>query len=214
MYNPLSFREERIEVLHAAMRDIAAASIVGMGPEGLQATHVPIELAPDPPPWGTLRCHFARANPHWQALAEGAEVLAIFQGPQAYVSPNWYPSKHATGKAVPTWNYIAIHAPGTARIHEAPDWLRAHVTALTARHEARNALPWKLEDAPEEFIDGMLRAIVGVEIHLTRIEGKWKLSQNRPPEDRAGVVAGLRAQGDPAALDMAERVQAALDGGE
>jgi transcriptional regulator len=212
MYNPPQFREERIEVLHGTMQAIGAATLVSHGPQGFEATHVPIHLSPEPAPWGTIRCHFARANGHLQSLAGGADVLAIVQGPQAYVSPNWYPSKHATGKAVPTWNYVAVHAHGSATIRDDAAWLRAHVAALTGRHERGQALPWRIEDAPPEFIEGMLRAIVGVELRLTRIEGKWKVSQNRPAPDREGVVAGLRAQGDPASLAMVELVAQALAG--
>jgi transcriptional regulator len=210
MYNPPHFREERIEVLHATMQAVGAATLVSHGPDGFQATHVPILVSPQPAPWGTLHCHFARANGHLQALAGGAEVLAIVQGPQGYVSPAWYPSKAATGKVVPTWNYVAVHAHGTATLHDDPAWLRAHVAALTAHHERGSAQPWSIEDAPPDFIEGMLRAIVGVELRLSGIEGKWKVSQNRPAPDREGVAAALRARGDPASLRMAELVEEAL----
>ena len=214
MYLPRKFREDRIEVLHAAMLEIGAAAIVGQGPDGPIASHVPIELDPEPAPWGTIRCHFARPNPHAQSIAGGRELLLIFQGPQGYVSPNWYPSKRETGKVVPTWNYVAIHAYGRATTFEDVDALRAHLAALTDRFEETSAVPWKIDDAPADYIDGLCRAIVGIEIPLSRIEGKWKLSQNRPLPDRLGVIGGLRAQGGDASLKMAELVEAASSDSE
>jgi transcriptional regulator len=208
------FREQRVEVLHATMLEIGAAAVVGQGPEGLIASHVPIEIDPEPAPWGTIRCHFVRANPHAQSVADGQELLLIFQGPQGYVTPSWYPTKRETGKVVPTWNYVAIHAYGTATTFEDVGALRAHLGALTNRFEADAAVPWKIGDAPADYIDGMCRAIIGIEIRLTRIEGKWKVSQNRSRHDRLGVINGLRAQGDDAKLTMAELVEAAMDEGE
>ncbi len=214
MYLPGMFREQRIEVLHDTMLEIGAAAVIGQGPDGLIASHVPIEIDPEPAPWGTIRCHFVRANPHAQSVADGTEVLLIFQGPQGYVTPSSYPTKRETGKVVPTWNYVAIHAYGTATTFEDVSALRAHLGALTNRFEADAAVPWKISDAPVDYIDGMCRAIVGIEIRLTRIEGKWKLSQNRPHHDRLGVINGLRAQGGEAKLTMAELVEAAMDEGE
>lgn len=216
MYLPRKFREDRIEVLHAAMLEIGAAAVVGQGPDGPIASHVPIELDPEPAPWGTIRCHFARPNPHAQSIATGGELLLIFQGPQGYVTPSWYPTKRETGKVVPTWNYVAIHGYGTATTFEDVASLRAHLGALTDRFEGGSAVPWKIDDAPADFIDGLCEAIVGVEIRLSRIEGKWKLSQNRPQHDRLGVANGLRALGDEASLKMAQLVEAAGrgDGGD
>ena len=209
MYVPKLFSEQRTEVLHAVMRDIGAAVIVGHGADGLVATHAPIELDPDPAPLGTIRAHFARANPQAQAIGDGGEVLLIFQGPQGYVSPTWYPSKSETGKVVPTWNYVAIHAYGRASPIDDPARLRAHLAALTDRHERDSREPWKIGDAPADFIDEMCRSIVGIDIRLQRIEGKWKMSQNRSPEDRAGVVDGLRARGRPVDVEMADLIEAA-----
>lgn len=209
MFVPSVFREDRIEVLHRAMRDIAAATLVSQGPDGLIATHVPIELDSSAGENGVLRCHFAKANPHAAVVADGGELLAIFQGPQGYVTPSWYPSKAETGKVVPTWNYVAIHAYGTATPMTDTDTLKGHLARMTAGHEARSAAPWSLDDAPEDFINGMCRAIVGLEIALNRIEGKWKLSQNRSPGDRAGVLAGLRATDDPANARLADLVEQA-----
>ncbi len=213
MYLPRKFREDRIEVLHAAMLEIGAAAVVGQGPDGPIATHVPIELDPEPAPWGSVRCHFVRANPHAQSVADGGELLLIFQGPQGYVTPNWYPSKRETSKVVPTWNYVAVHAYGRATTFEDVAALRAHLGALTDRFEGGSTVPWTIDDAPAEFIDGMCRAIIGVEIRLTRIEGKWKLSQNRPRQDRLGVINGLRAQGGESSLRMAELVETARNAG-
>jgi transcriptional regulator len=209
MYVPKAFREQRTGVLHRAMRDIGAAAIVGQGADSLVATHAPIELDPEPAPLGTLRFHCARANPQAQAIGDGRELLLIFQGPQGYVTPSWYPTKQITGKVVPTWNYVAIHAYGSASVIEDPARLRSHLAALTSRHEGDSAQPWAIDDAPADFIDAMCRGIVGFEVGLDRIEGKWKMSQNRPPEDRAGVVDGLRARGRGADREMADLVEAA-----
>lgn len=212
MYLPKHFREDRPEVLHRAMRDIGAATIVSQGPDGLIATHVPIELDPSPAPFGMIRCHFARANPHAAIVADADELLLIFQGPQSYVTPSWYPSKQESGKVVPTWNYVAIHAYGAAETYTDPDRLRRHLGAMTGHHESGYALPWGIDDAPADFIDGMCRAIVGLQITLSRIEGKWKVSQNRPAADRAGVIDGLRSDGSARSLEMADLVEQAAGG--
>lgn len=208
MYVPPVFCENRIDVLHKMMSEIGAAVVVGHDQNGLVATHVPIELDPQPEPFGTIRCHFARANPH-AATVSGGELLAVFQGPQGYVTPSWYPSKHQTGKAVPTWNYVAVHAYGIATTFEDAGLLHAHLSALTDRQESNYRIPWKVEEAPRSFIDGMCRAIIGIEIKLTRIEGKWKLSQNKPAHDRIGVINGLRSLGDEASDRIADLVEVA-----
>ena len=202
MYVPPAFSENRIDVLHKMMSEIGTAVVVGRDQNGLVGTHVPIELDPQPEPFGTIRCHFARANPHAAAVS-GNELLVIFQGPQGYVTPSWYPSKHETGRAVPTWNYVAVHAYGTATTFEDAGLLHAHLSVLTNRRESNYQVPWKIEDAPSGYIEGMCRAIIGIEIKLIRIEGKWKLSQNKPEHDRIGVINGLRSQGDEASIRMA-----------
>lgn len=209
MYVPKAFHEDRADVLHAAMKEIGAAAIVGHDADGLVATHAPIELVPEPVPNGIIRIHFARANPHAQAIKDGQELLLIFQGPQGYITPSWYPSKHLTGKVVPTWNYVAVHAYGTAKVFEDAIKLKAHLAALTDHFEGGYHLPWKIDDAPQAFIDGMCRAIIGFEITLNRIEGKWKMSQNKSAHDRMGVMNGLRAQGDSVGQVMADLVEAA-----
>jgi transcriptional regulator len=177
MYVPDHFREDRPDVLAAAMREIGFATLVT---DGLNANHLP--MLPD---GGVLRGHVARANSVWKA-GDGA-ALAIFLGPHAYVSPSWYPSKAEAGKAVPTWNYITVHARGSIRWIQDADWLRAHVTALSATHEAPRPEPWKVSDAPANYIDSLLRAIVGFELTIETLEGKYKLSQNRSEADQQGV---------------------------
>ena len=185
MYVPDHFREDRTEVLHQAMRQIGFATLVT---QGLDANHLPMLLDGN-----VLRGHVARANPVWKQ-AEGP-ALAIFLGPHAYVSPNWYPSKAETGKAVPTWNYITVHARGRIAWRQEPDWLRAHVTALSDAHEAQRAQPWGVGDAPETYIQTMLRGVVGFELTIESLQGKYKLSQNRDAADRAGVREAFGREG-------------------
>jgi transcriptional regulator len=196
MYVPKHFLIDDLPTLHDAMHEIASATIVSQGPEGLVATLVPIELRRDAGSHGVIRCHFSRANPHGKAIEQGQELLAIFQGPQGYISPSWYPSKHTNeGKVVPTWNYLAIHAYGTATTFEGKDALLPHLEALTNRHEAGRHKPWAVSDAPDDFIETLTRGIIGVEITITRIDGKKKMNQHRPEPDRLGMLAGLMADG-------------------
>ncbi|HWX88691.1 MAG TPA: FMN-binding negative transcriptional regulator, partial [Rhizomicrobium sp.] len=181
------------DVLHDAMRRIGFATLVTQeAKRGLDANHVPM-LLQEGENGLVLRGHVARANPVWKKGEGGA--LAIFLGPHAYVSPNWYPSKTETGKAVPTWNYLTVHARGAINWIQDTDWLRAHVTALSATHEAGRENPWAIDDAPASYVDGLLRAIVGFELTIKKLEGKWKLSQNRDAADRAGVRDGLLNDG-------------------
>jgi transcriptional regulator len=209
VYNPPDFREDRLPVLHAFIREHGLATLITLGPDGLVADHIPMEVHADDGPLGTLRGHVSRANPVWHHAAPGMEALAVFQGPQTYVTPAWYPTKQETGKVVPTWNYAVVHARGPLRAIEDREWLRALVERLTARYEADRADPWHVSDAPEDFVEGMLKGIVGLEIPIRHLEGKWKVSQNRPAADRAGVVAGLRAAGGPARAAMADLVDEA-----
>jgi transcriptional regulator len=195
MYVPGHFEETRGEVLRRLIGERPLGTLVTFGAAGLDANHVPFELDPEPAPLGTLRGHLARGNPQWRGFSPDVEALVVFHGPDAYVSPALYPSKRETGKVVPTWNYVVVHARGPLRIVEDPEWLRALVGRLTDRHERARPDPWKVSDAPPDFVDKMLRAIVGLEIPLRGLEGKWKLSQNRPLADRRGVAEGLR--GDP-----------------
>ncbi|PWC50806.1 transcriptional regulator [Azospirillum sp. TSA6c] len=190
MYVPPAFREDDLPTLHALMRETRLANLVTATDEGLMATPLPLFLAPDEGPCGTLYGHLARANPQWKQQSLG-EPMVLFTGPEAYVSPSWYASKEEHGKVVPTWNYIAVHAYGTAEFFDDADRLLEVVTRLTDLHEGRRAAPWAVADAPVDFIRAQLRGIVGLRLPITRIQGKRKMSQNRSAEDRAGVAAGL-----------------------
>ncbi|AZE52086.1 Transcriptional regulator [Pseudomonas chlororaphis] len=196
MYLPRAFAEEDLPTLHQLIGETRLATLVTYGEHGLQANHLPLSFAPDQGPYGTLYGHLARANPQWQELANGAEALLIFQGVEAYVSPSLYPSKAEHGKVVPTWNYVSVHAYGVAEVFHDPQRIREVVSALTDQHEAGRASPWKFEDAPAEFMDSMLRAIVGFALPIQRLEGKRKLSQNRTAADIDGVREGLAASAD------------------
>lgn len=196
MYIPAQFRTDDLPEIHAAMRATRLANLVTSGPGGLVATPLPMLLDAEEGEFGTLYAHVARANTQWRSGA-GQEALVIFDGPDAYVSPSWYATKQEHGKVVPTWNYVAVHAYGPVEFTEDPDELRRLVTLLTERHEGARAQPWSVDDAPARFIEAQLRGIVGVRLPITRLEGKHKLSQNRSTEDRAGVKAGLLADGSP-----------------
>jgi transcriptional regulator len=197
MYLPEAFRETRLPVLHALIRRHPLALLVSTGPDGIVADPVPFVLAPGIGPFGLLRAHVARANPHWKALRGSPEAVVLFQGPEAYVTPAWYAAKAEHGKVVPTWNYVVVEARGAATVIEDPGWLRAQIDALTGQQEAHRPDPWAVADAPERFVATQIRGIVGLEIPIRSLVGKWKLSQNRAAADRDGVVAGLTAEGDP-----------------
>jgi transcriptional regulator len=205
MYLPSHFAETRVPVLHEAIERSGVATLVTSGPAGIEASHVPMLLNRDPAPLGTILGHIARDNPQWRS---GGEALAIFLGTDAYVSPSWYPTKKESGKVVPTWNYIAIHARGPIEWFDDEERLRAIVTRLTEKHEAKRADPWAVTDAPPDYVRAMLKAIVGFSIPLTRLEGKWKMSQNRPPADRKGVVDALRRDGRDDVADAVEKPRA------
>jgi transcriptional regulator len=210
MYLPSHFEEARTEVLHAAIRAHPLGLLVTHGADGLTANSVPFMVDAQPGLHGTLRAHVARANPVWRAAAD-TEVLVVFQGPQAYISPGWYATKAATGKVVPTWNYVMVQARGRLRAIEDTVALHALVTRLTDTHESTQRRPWAVSDAPGDYIDSMLRAIVGIEIELSGLSGKWKVSQNRPAADREGVRAGLADHGSEQALAMQRQVRDATD---
>ena len=205
MYVPPAFREDNLPTLHATMRVARLASLVTATDEGLVATPLPLFLVPEEGPYGTLYGHVARANPQWR-LAPKGDAMALFAGPDAYVSPAWYPSKQEHGKVVPTWNYLAVHAYGPAEFFEDTDHLLGVVTRLTDLHERPRAEPWAVTDAPEAFIRGQLRGIVGLRLPIARIEGKRKMSQNRSVEDRAGVATGLAASDQPGDRNVASLI--------
>jgi transcriptional regulator len=204
MYIPAAFAEDQVPVLHDAIRAFGFATLVSQTANGLMASHLPLMVEPEPAPFGTLIGHFARANPH--AADATGETLAIFLGPQGYITPQYYATKRHTAKVVPTWNYAAIHAYGTMRFIDDRDGKLAIVTRLTEHHEGKLAVPWQVSDAPADFIDIMLNSIIGFEMTITRLEGKWKMSQNRPEIDRVGVIEGLRADGQPELADTVARV--------
>lgn len=208
MYLPAHFNESRIDVMHGLMRAHPLATLVVSGSSGLLANHMPLETLSSPAPLGCLHGHIARANPLWREYREGAQALAIFQGPQAYVSPSFYPSKIAGGEVVPTWNYAVVHASGTLRFIHDVEWLRGFVAKLTETYETPRPTPWKIEDAPARYIDKMLSLIVGFELSIASLTGKWKVSQNRPAADRQGVVKNLRAADDADSHEIAAMLAA------
>ncbi len=191
MYEPPLHRQEDLAEIHALIRARPFGLLISHGPSGLQASSVPFTLVEDGSRFGLLRCHLARANPQGRDLAETSEALVVFQGADSYITPSWYATKRETGKVVPTWNYVMVQARGTPRVVENADWLRAQVEHLTNAREAEREKPWAVGDAPEDFIAQQLRAIVGVEIAIADLRGKWKASQNRNDADREGVIAGL-----------------------
>jgi transcriptional regulator len=207
MYTPKAFEVADLALLHAAMKQSELATLVTMTTQGLVATHLPLLLDEAKGEYGTLTGHVSRANLQWRETDPDAEALIIFPGLDTYVSPNWYPAKQETGRVVPTWNYAAIHAYGRLTFYEDPEWLRNMVTELTKRHEASFPAPWKVTDAPAVYIDSQLKAIVGFEFNIVRLEGKQKFNQNRSLEDRLGVIEGLRALGEERKSEVAELME-------
>jgi transcriptional regulator len=207
MYVPAHFAEQRPEVLQRLMHEHPLGSLVTLQPDGLNACHIPFEIAPASAeaPHGILRAHIARNNPLWRNASAAIDALVIFQGPHAYITPSWYAEKQASGKVVPTYNYATVHAYGPLRIIDDAQWLQALLERLTNRHEASRTRPWQLGDAPPDYIEKMLSAIIGIEIPLSRVVGSWKASQNRSATDRATIAAGLRAAGAAAMADLVAR---------
>ena len=212
MYLPKSFVQADQDALQELMRAHPFGALVTMTRNGLDANHIPFLIDADPAPHGTLRGHVARANPVWQDVQLSTDALVIFQGPDSFISPSWYPSKLETAAVVPTWNYVVVHVHGHLRVIQDSGWLRAHVEALTRRHEQHRAVPWAVTDAPADYITKMVGGIVGLEIAISRLTGKWKLSQNRSERDRAGVVDGLQGEGTESARTMAALVRDSLEG--
>ncbi len=212
MYLPAHFNETRPDVMRALMRAHPLCILATQCGSGLVANHVPVQTLDEPSPLGCIRGHVARANPLWREYRADTHALAIFQGPQAYISPSFYPSKAKTGEVVPTWNYAVVHAGGTLRFIEDPAWLREFVAGLTRTHESPRSLPWQIDDAPTAYIEQMLSLIVGFEFSITALSGKWKVGQNRPPADREGVVRNLRQAADADSHEIAALL-AAFDAG-
>lgn len=208
MHVPEHFRQDDPETLARHIRERGVGLLIVADGDGIEANHVPflLEEEEDGAP-GVLHCHLARANPVWLRLRQGPRVLAVFQGPDAYISPGWYPTKAETGRVVPTWNYLAVHVEGPARVIEDPAWLQRHVRRLTDRHEAGREAPWAVDDAPADFTDRLIGAIVGVEIRIETLTGKLKASQNQPARNRAGVRAGLEQAGDTNASAMSRLIR-------
>jgi len=207
MYVPQIFQEDRVEVLHDLIRTYPFGTLVTMNEEGLQANHVPFHVESAPEPFGTLYAHVARANPVWRDFSRNNEALVIFQGPQTYISPSSYLTKKETGMVVPTWNYAVVHAHGRLNAIEDVLWLRAFLEELTKTHERGRSEPWNISDAPAEYIEKQLNAIVGLKLTITQLVGKWKLSQNRPARDRASVIQALLEQGTESSKLMAESME-------
>jgi transcriptional regulator len=211
MYTPKAFEVTDLPMLHAAMKQSELATLVTITTNGLVATHLPLLLDETKGAYGILTGHVSRANVQWRETDPNAEALIIFLGLDSYVSPNWYPAKQETGRVVPTWNYAAIHAYGRITFIEDPEWLRTMVSDLTRKHEAPFPAPWQVTDAPAVYIDSQLKAIVGFEFQILRLEGKQKFNQNRSVEDRLGVIEGLRELEDERKTKVAELMEGIED---
>lgn len=209
MYVPSHFEESRIEVMHELVRAHPLATLVTLSARGLNADHVPMMLRDSPAPSGTLRFHVARENPVWREATGDKEALAVFHGPAAYVSPSWYATKRETGKVVPTWNYAVVHAYGPLRVVDDRDWLRSLLEALVAHNEGPLPERWSISDAPPDYIEHSMDAIVGIEMVISRLYGKWKMSQNQPLRNRISVAAGLETLGKTEADAIAAMIESA-----
>lgn len=204
MYTPKHFEETRPEVLQSLMRQYPLSTIVTQSNGELNANHIPLLFSVASAPLGILQGHVARANPILNDLSQAQEVLIIFQGPDAYISPSWYEEKTLSGKVVPTWNYLAVHVFGSISIHDDPDWLLGHLEKLTSEHESGFPAPWQVGDAPSDYFTRMLRGIVGIEIAINRVVGKWKLSQNKTQSDQQAIATGLQEQARPNGAAVAQ----------
>ncbi|NLS01444.1 FMN-binding negative transcriptional regulator [Rhizobium sp. P38BS-XIX] len=207
MYQPPHHREDDLGTQHQLIRAHPLGMLITAGDGGLIANAVPFHLNTSLSPKGTLQAHLARANGQWKEIAAGAPVLVVFQGADTYITPSWYATKRETGKVVPTWNYAIVQVRGSARTIEDPAWLRTQIDALTGENESDRAQPWAVDDAPPEFVSAQLKGIIGIEIDIETIDGKWKVSQNRPIADRQGVAEGLSAIDRTEAAEMADLVR-------
>lgn len=207
MYVPKNFEQSDIEVLHDLIVTYPFATLVTMASNGINANHIPLHLVKDKGQYGTLQGHVARANPVWFDIDNDVETLIIFQGPNSYITPSWYPTKQEYGKVVPTWNYVTVHAYGKLRVIDDPVWVKSQLELLTAQQEESFNKPWAVSDAPIEFTNKMISAIVGIEILITKLTGKWKVSQNQPALNQAGVVEGLKSLSTSEATKVAALVE-------
>lgn len=207
MYIPKHFEEKDVSVLHALIRSHPLGTWVIQTREGLVVNHVPFLVDATRGEYGTLVGHIARANPIWKSFTKESACVVIFQGPQTYITPSWYPTKQEHGKAVPTWNYAVVHAHGTPLSVDESDWMLKHVTALSDLHESERAIPWSVSDAPPDYINNMLKAVIGIEIPISTLVGKWKMSQNRPLSDQLGTVTGLHERGDSNSRQVATLIE-------
>jgi transcriptional regulator len=196
MYLPQHVAEPDVQTLHRIVRDNALGILMRPTKDGFEADHLPFLLQPAPEGPGTLIAHVARANPVWREMDNGSTVLVVFRGAEGYISPNWYPGKHETHRRVPTWNYEIVHAHGTIHVHDDESYVRSVVARLTRKHEASQPKPWKMGDAPADYMTEQLRNIIGIEIRLTRLEGKRKLNQHHQAADREGAISGLASVGN------------------
>lgn len=209
MYVPAHFEESKIETLHDLMVAHPLATLVTMTSNGINANHIPLHLVKDKGQYGTLQGHVARANSVWSDIDNNVESLIIFQGPNSYITPSWYPTKQENEKVIPTWNYVTVHAYGKLRVIDDPVWIKSQLELLTAQQEASFDKPWAVSDAPVEFTNKMISAIVGIEILITKLTGKWKVSQNQPALNQAGVVEGLKSLSNSEAIKIATLVESA-----
>jgi transcriptional regulator len=208
MYVPDYFKESRPEALQALIRARPLGTLVTLSASGLEANHIPFVFASGGGPSGSLLGHVARQNPVWRGVGPDRKALSIFHGPSAYVSPSWYPAKKEHGRVVPTWNYVVVHAHGALKVHDDPVWIRRQIELLTNQMESAREAPWAVSDAPADYVEQLAQGIVGIELVIERLAGKWKASQNHPPANKAGVVAGLESSGEPSALEMAGVIRA------
>ncbi len=208
MYVPEHFKEDDKDKLHQYIRDYSFGLLIISDDEGIEANHLPFHLVTKADnSAGILQCHLARSNPVWRRLQDGAAVLAVFTGPDAYISPSWYATKAETGQVVPTWNYLAVHVQGQPQIIQDPTWLKQHLHQLIDQHESGRVEPWSMDDAPPDYTDRLMQAIVGIEITITSLTGKLKASQNQPERNRVGVKAGLEASQDTQAIAMSKLIK-------
>lgn len=212
MYIPKHFEETDVAVLHKLIADYPLGVLLSNGKTGLQAEHIPFLHDPQPGPLGRLCGHVARANPLWRTWQSGEKVLVVFQGPESYITPSWYPTKRETGKVVPTWNYAVVHAHGSMRFVDDAEWLRGLLPRLTHEREFTREIPWSMSDAPDDYMERSVSAVVGVEITVERLDGKWKMSQNKLPRDIEGIMNGLQEEGGDSAAQLAAVMRARLGG--